>query len=429
MRAIDQVVRDQVAEEQVEATLAAPAASIAAALVQICRDSFGGGLRAVVLTGSLARNEATLIRKGEQTILLSDAEAIVVLHDGTPLPSRQVTQTLCSVVERRLTALGISVHISISMVHAEYLRRLPAHIFSYELRECGRVLFGDAAMLEQIPSYTAAELSPEDAWRILGNRLIEQMAEPAESSAETNLESSRYRSIKLCLDLAGSMLAFSGRFQAGYRNRLACIEQLALTAEGSQLPIPMSEFLPLLRLCTAAKLHPEADGFADDLADGAAENVTNWAWQTWLWELQQLSGSSCENTTYPADPDAAQEMICCFGRHQGPAKLVRGWLYAARRTGWLRSVRYWPRWFPLLAMGFTPRHAVYLAACAWQQTRFAPVDVSPCTASPSLASPSTVSPNTGGNFLPVLHGPITTAAEVARELVWNYREFVMETRA
>jgi len=403
LKAIDQVVRDES-----EATLAAPASSIAAALVQLCRESFGGGLRAVVLTGSLARNEASFARKGEQTILLSDAEAIVVLHDGTPLPPRQATQALCGLVERRLAALGIRVHISLSMVHAEYLRRLPPHIFSCELRACGRVLYGDAAMLEQIPRYTAAELSPEDAWRILGNRLVEQM----ESSAEMNIESSpRYRCIKLCLDLASSLLAFSGRFQPGYRNRLTCVERLALTAEASQLPIPIHEFLPLLRLCTTIKLQTGSDEFANDLT----HQVTRWAWQTWLWELQQLSGSG-SIACYPATQDAAKEMICRFGRSQGAAKLIRGWLYAARRTGWLRSMRHSPRWLRLLALGLTPRHAVYLAACQWQHARCEEISVG-------------ASKCIDGSLLPVLHEPMSTAAEAARQLVWNYQEFVTETRS
>ncbi len=66
---------------------------------------------------------------------------------------------------------------------------------------------------------------------------------------------------------------------------------------------------------------------------------------------------------------AAEEMICAFGRSLGWQRLLRGWLYAIRRAGWLRSVRYWPKWLCLLARGLTPRHALYLAAYRWQQQR------------------------------------------------------------
>ena len=413
--------------EQVECTPAALAFPIQEALVEVCRESFRVGLRAVVLTGSVARNEASYVYRNGQAILLSDIEAIVVLHDDSPLASNQAIRSLCEQAEARLALNGVRVHVSLSVVHGAYLRDLPPHIYSYELRACGLVLFGEETILEeQIPNYAACDLSREDAWRMLSNRLIEQMEGAMESSGGDGL---RYRSIKLCLDLASSLLVFYGRFEAGYRARLRIIEEFAMTPDAQQLPVSIGEFLPLVRWCTSAKLQPDAaveseqteatTTDTDNCAQGAgaasvesfASRATQWAWQTWLWELQRMTGTDGR--------EEAEEMIRVFGCRLGIRRLLRGWLYALRRGGWVRSARHWPKWLRLLAGGLTPRHAIYLAAYRWQKLR-----------GDTASRDTTQGMKAVCDLLPVSAAtPGATAAEVALQLAWNYKDFVTETRA
>lgn len=392
---------------QIEYTPAALAFPIEAGLVQVCREALGTTLRAVVLTGSLARNEGSYIHKDGQAVLLSDVEAIVVLHDDAPLPSREATTLLCNTAGQALAQRGVRVDVSLSLVHAAYLRQLPPHIYSYELRACGVVLFGEPAILEQIPSFAASELSAEDAWRILSNRLIEQM-EVATAAQGSNNDTLQYRSIKLCLDLASSLLVLSGRFEAGYRSRLQRMEEFAVTPSAKQLPISIEELLPLVRLCTAAKLQPEV---VVDLGPNFAERVSGWAWQIWLWELRQMTGGNPHAT--------AREMICAFGRKQGAARLLRGWLYAARRKGWMLSSRYWAKWLSQFVSGLTPRHAIYLAAYCLHEAGIQ-----------RLGSNEARTLKSVRGFLPVDGGEqVTTGADVVAQLVWNYKQFAMETRS
>ncbi len=374
-------------------------------LVQVCRETFGAALRAVVLTGSLARNEASYLLKEGRALLLSDAEALVVLHDGAPLPARQATQSLCGLAEQRLGARGVRIHVSLSVVHGAYLRRLPPYMYSYELRACGLVLVGEPKILEQIPIYAAADLFREDAWRTLSNRLVEDMEAGAETVSGDAL---RYRGVKLCLDLASSLLVFFGRFEAGYRARLGCLEEFAVTPAAQQLPVPLDEFLALVRLCTTAKLQPEV---VADPGGGLAEQITQWAWQAWLWELERMSG---------VDRGAgAEEMIRAFGRSLGGERLLRGWLFAFRRTGWLHSARYWTKWLSLASRELTPRHSIYLTAYRWWQTR---PEISSRNESPGMEAICDLLPVDGT-------AKTATAAEIARQIVWNYQEFVVETRA
>ena len=392
--------------EQVEYTPAALAFPVEEALVQACRKTFGANLRAVVLTGSLARNEASYLRRDGKVILQSDVEAMVVLHDEAPLPSRQASHALCKLAEQLLAARGVSVEVSFSVVHGTYLRHLPPHIYSYELRSCGLVLFGEPVILDLIPNYSASDLSQEDAWRTISNRLIEQMgtSEDTPEAAATR----RYRSVKLCLDIASSMLVFLERFEAGYRTRLHRMEEITLTPATLQLPISMEEFLPLVRLCTSAKLQPE---LVIDLGDHFEERVIGWAWQIWLWQLQRMTGTG-EGAT-------AEQMVRTFGRGQGNQKLLRGWLYAVRRSGWLTSARYWPKWLSLYASGLTPRHAIYLAAYRWHQA---------CREKTISDLPQNL--KSVRSLLPV-GGEVqaATVSGLAAQLVWNYKEFAVETRA
>ncbi len=386
--------------DKIEVTPAALAFPITEGLVSACRQVFGPTLRAVVLTGSLARNEASYVHCDGNAILQSDVEALVVLHDDAALPSRATQAALCRLAEKILAEHGVAVEVSFSVVHASYLRALPPHIYSYELRCCGLVLFGDSDVLHLIPSYTAAQLSREDAWRILSNRLLEQRTAAADP---TEGKLARYRSIKLCLDLASSLLVFFGRFEASYRARLHRMEDVAQTPEAAVLPFDLAEYMPLLRRCVAIKLDA---GCALELGADFERTVTAWAWQLWTWELEGLSGCA---------PDTSVEhMMRAYGAQLGSRRLLRGWAYAVRRRGSLPSARYWFRWLGLFAEGLTPRHAIYLALYRWHCAH-----VEGATDFSSICE-----------LLPIASAEARSSeAVLAAELMRNYKEFAVETRA
>jgi len=387
--------------EQIEYTPPALAFPVAEGLVRACRDTFGPTLRAVVLTGSLARNEGSYIVCEGRAVLQSDVEAMVVLHDGAALPSRHSSHALCQLAQSYLADRGVTVEVSFSVVHSTYLLQLPPHIYSYELRACGVVLYGESTILEMIPDYSAAKLSREDAWRLLSNRLIEQLGGGESDTAAAM----RYRSVKLCLDLASSLLVFFGRFEAGYRSRLHCMEEVALTPEAQELLIPVNELMLLVRQCTSAKLTPE---IAVDLGEGFEGRITRWAWQIWLWQLHRMTDCG--------DDVDAEQMVRGFGRSQGKKKLLRGWLYAARRVGWLGSATYWPKWVRLFVAGLTPRHAIYLAAYRWHEA---------CSGTAISELPKSI--ESVNDLLPVKQ--VEGGVGISARLVWNYKEFTVETRA
>src|SRR5258708_6716474 len=98
----------------------------------ICRETaeaasrqWGTALRAVVLTGSLARDEATFVDKGLQHTLLGDADFFLIFHDGAPLPTQSDVVSIRKEIEDVLRKHRLIASLSLSPARASYLRGLP----------------------------------------------------------------------------------------------------------------------------------------------------------------------------------------------------------------------------------------------------------------------------------------------------------------
>src|SRR5262249_23216579 len=109
----------------------------AALLKIICRDTttwsvkqFGNKLRAIVLTGSLARDEATFQRIDDKWSAQGDAEFFLVVHEGVPLPHDATVLELAREIEATLRILKIDCHLSLAVSHEAYFRKLKPHIFA-----------------------------------------------------------------------------------------------------------------------------------------------------------------------------------------------------------------------------------------------------------------------------------------------------------
>src|SRR5437899_5753955 len=148
---------------------------ICAVVAEACADALAPQLRTLILTGSLAREEGTFRPAESGTVLLGDAEFLLLFHDQFPLPPAARVAALESVVEARLQREGLRAEVELSPCHSRYLRSLEPHMLAYELRVCGRTVGGDPDVLSLVPSFSCGSIPREDAWRLLCNRLIEQL--------------------------------------------------------------------------------------------------------------------------------------------------------------------------------------------------------------------------------------------------------------
>lgn len=393
-----------------------PSALICAEVVRHTLVRHSDGLRAVVLTGSLARGEGTVTVEGGHSVVLGDAEFLLVFADYAKLPP---TQAIARAIHSGLRDVGVVCPITLSPVHADYLRALRPAVFAYELRSCGRVIWGDPHVLHLIPEFPAADIPEEDGWRLLCNRLIEQLEIVPELDRSTVAVSKQdlYPTVKLYLDMATSLLVFTGSYEPTYRGRSQRLTDLAgRDGRSEAYPFQLEHFAEIIALCTRWKLNGGAGPVPEEISWYSAVERAR---RLWRWELAHMAQASV------ALPD--HELLATLLGRQSVGERARGWLHVLRRLGWHRSWRLWPRWARLVGHG-SPRYLIYEAAC---QTLFGHLEG-------GLLRPASPAPGDAWGAvwrtLPVVRASGSAAttrpwAEVVAEISWNYREFLVDTRA
>jgi predicted nucleotidyltransferase len=328
---------------------AAPLAEIRAEVARACRTALGSDLRAVVLTGSLARGEGSFVRCAREWQLRGDVDVLAVLQEGALLPQHEVAESLSRDVADGLRAKEITAEIGISIVPLAFLRRLQPHMFAYELRECGEVLDGDRDVLALIPGFTPADVPLVDGFRTLCNRIIEQLDALAacDLSAPSLPQEIQYGIAKFYLEMATSLLLFLGEYAPTYRARAERLQRLA--APPADLPLDLVRFTARVAECTALKLHPADANFTLAVWLEAIEDAR----ALWRWQLQRLRAAQHGFARLVSGPEG----IGC----ESFAQWLRGWLHLLRYAGWHKSWRSWPRWLRLCRHG-SPRYLIYAAA-------------------------------------------------------------------
>jgi len=321
-----------------------------------CARAFDTRLGAVLLTGSLARDEATAVWRESGLEVLGDAEFLLVSREGARLPARAQVMAAARQVEADLARHSIHCRVDMTAVAPRYLRQNPPHIFGFELRQSGRVIWGDPGILGLMPGYGNAELPRRDAWYLLSNRMIEAMEALAAApvpDAATLPTASAYAMVKLCLDMASSYLVFCGRFAAGYRARQQALGRVALARlPRRDAPVELVSFARRVAWCTEWKL----SGGAGELGMGAevALAILRDAARLWYWELRHLGRDAAGQLQFGDDAAWLAAARSTPGR-------ARSWLAAVRQRGWIRSWRRWPDWARHGAAA-SPRFWVYAAA-------------------------------------------------------------------
>lgn len=185
---------------------------------------------AIVLSGSFARGEGTVLALGGRLHVLGDLEFFVALPPGqNPRHWRRRFAVWSREASAGLAAAGVLADVEFGAVgHVFFARRARPSIFVHDLRRHGKVLWGRPDVLEEIPQFGPEDIPPEDALALLLNRIIEQLAtydRLGRLDAERLLHA-RYQALKLALDAAGSALAFAGMHTALYHRRPAAFARL-----------------------------------------------------------------------------------------------------------------------------------------------------------------------------------------------------------
>jgi hypothetical protein len=288
----------------------------------------------VLLTGSFARGEGTVIpHLRTKSRWLSDVECLVVVRGGV-VPTRDIQQSMRQ-VERDANcdsgnaARGIKVELR--AILTEGMTRMRPAIFTRELCEHAKLIWGDPAAIP-FPSFPSggAEISKYDAFRLLNNRIIEQIAvrsEYADRAADSTAIA--YSLAKFWIDLGTSLSVFLGCYRPGYRSRQEPVED-ALRGHPEILGAEMcGRLISRFRNAMAQKLG-QAGLTSGDPACEFSEAVEI-ARATWNWESGQLLGTSSVASDW-------RGIFARLSRLETGAQRLRGWARLLRQPSGLRQL-------------------------------------------------------------------------------------------
>lgn len=327
---------------------------------------------AVVLTGSFARAEGTVVPFGRGYRILGDVEFLVVFPAGSNIIHMQATLNRCSaLLQEEWTSRNMQCELEFRAVTPEYFSSLRPNIFEYELLAHGKTVWGSPEILSVVPRFSACEIPPNDAWRLLNNRIIEQLEYlPSLSKAPRDaVEHIFYQLVKFQLDLGTAVLIFGRRYKSTYRARAQALARWAgETGNGSTGLV--RDLSRRVTTCTEFKLASDhtrtalgacfAGGDAEELRRETlrtAEELAEFSHSIWRWAGLQLVGNEKERLQ---DDEILMGKIL---RGQSLAEKTRGWAKLALMPTvqgqpgfWRRMARSWHRG--------SPRYMVYRAASA-----------------------------------------------------------------
>jgi hypothetical protein len=132
------------------------------------------------------------------------------------------------VFDKRLRKMGSGCKVEVIPALPRFFRNLRPRIFDYELFRHGKTLWGERAYLENIPTFFSEEISKIDPIYLLFNRIVEQLAllVMIEDGNKTGLFEAAYHIAKVYIDLATSILAFTGNFEDTYLKRSRRLSEL-----------------------------------------------------------------------------------------------------------------------------------------------------------------------------------------------------------
>jgi hypothetical protein len=325
---------------------------------------------AVVAGGSFGRKEDTILVRDGRAGVLGDAEFFLIYSTGKAAQKiRGVLDDVVAEAESQLADRGIDCHVTCSAVPAEILQKMSPHILALELRETGKVLWGDPQALDLIPPFSLASIPKWDAWRSVSNRMIEQLnyVDALWSGDRSRVAELVYWTLKIQLELATLVLLFEGAYRPTYRERAEELQRIQGTLGCASWGVELANRLVA---CTDFKLNPHSSspyaaffsgrwGATKELAFAREEflAVLGLVRRVWLWGAEQLVGRELDKRAQPIGVGLH------IAQRQAWRWRVRGWArLGLTDRDWL-TAQGWERFLGLALRG-SPRFLLYAVSAA-----------------------------------------------------------------
>lgn len=326
---------------------------------------------AIVLTGSFARGEGSAILADNRLRVLGDIEFLVFFESGVKLAKLQGALNLrARSLQKELAARETFCDLEFGAVQADYLRKMRPHIFAYELITSGRTVWGKSDILARAKRFPASALPLWDAWRMLNNRIVEQLEslKSLESRDRAALEHALYSIVKSYIDLATTCLIFCGRYASTYAARSAELRRWAAEPAHHSGAAFLKTLADRVSTSTAFKLSPSTElrplGIWLDQPDleklraevrRASLDLVILLREVWRWQAAKLAGLPMDK------PREVSELTAAVFQTQGWNEKLRGWAKLAA-TPEVRQQRGFYRRAGSLLRRASPRYLIYSVA-------------------------------------------------------------------
>lgn len=254
----------------------------------------------VILTGSLARGEGSVIADCNDLYSLSDMEFLVSLENSNSC-ARLVRELklLEDEANRAITAAGIHCKAEFTYALQRYYTNASPSIFAFELKTHGKLVQGDRNLLALIPQFQAKDIPCIDAFYLLCNRMVEQLELLRSflfSNSRCSEQTFRYSILKGYVDLATSVLVFTRKFEPSYQGRRDSFCKSILSFNDDALA--MERLKERVDYWTRVKLNPSSGALCylpEESPYQEWRELASMVSLVWKWELYQLTGGTADN--------------------------------------------------------------------------------------------------------------------------------------
>jgi hypothetical protein len=178
-------------------------------------------VRTILLSGSFALNEGSVVFTDDGPIFLSDIDLVVVVPTLDALTAVYRSRSeLGAACEALFPEAAFSGRIEIGVLLLSQLPHLAARPGVLDMKRYASVLWGDVASLALVPSFRAEEVPDEEALTLIENRIAAFLGSyPSPGGVETISPAFRYGIARVYTDIATAALCLLGSYRAGYAER------------------------------------------------------------------------------------------------------------------------------------------------------------------------------------------------------------------
>jgi hypothetical protein len=217
-------------------------------------------IEGVFVCGSVASGEETIVRETEPAILLSDVDLVVVPRSIDTLkewyPRRFELGAACELLAPSILFAG---RVDVGLLLRSDLEKLPARPGVYDMRHAGRVLRGDARLLDLIPSYEPGAILPREGIILVENRMASFIGSypPECALSRAGIYELLYQVARVYTDLAVAALCVAGKYEPGYLRRRSVLKEIVEGERGGLVAgLVSAEIMTKVDRWTSFKIMP-----------------------------------------------------------------------------------------------------------------------------------------------------------------------------